>query len=133
MSRTAYKEASHVSLAVKAATTIEAGDGVCLDATGFAVPAAVATGLVTYGVALEEHDNSDGANGDIRVDAHSGKRAFPFANSADADEITSADRGATVYWAGAQQVALTNGTNTRSAAGKVFEVDDAGVVWVTFG
>lgn len=132
MSRVAYKLASHVSLPVAEGAKISAGDGVCLD-TGYAVPASVDTGLVSYGVALEEVDNTDGSDGAVLVDAYAGGKAFPFANSSSTDEITAADRGATVYWAGPQQVAKTNGTNTRSAAGKVFEVDADGVVWVTFG
>ena len=54
-----------------------------------------------------------------------------FANSAAADAITLADIGADCYIVDDQTVAKTSATNTRSVAGKVFDVDAEGV-WVDF-
>jgi hypothetical protein len=53
----------------------------------------------------------------------------PSNNSSDADAISTANIGADCYIVDDQTVALTNGTNTRSVAGKIFDVDSAGV-WV---
>ena len=54
---------------------------------------------------------------------------FCLANSAGADEITAADIGKVCYIVDNQTVAKTDGTATRSPAGIVDDVDDAGV-WV---
>jgi hypothetical protein len=72
-------------------------------------------------------DNTGGADGAATVTVRRG--IFPFANSANADAISRANIGATVYVVDDQTVALTNGTNTRSAAGRVYDVDADGV-WV---
>lgn len=96
---------------------------------GFAQPGNTATGLVSVGIALEAVDNSGGAQGaaEVRV-----KRCVArFANSAAADAVTAAEIGATCYVVDDQTVAKTNGTNTRSAAGRVYDVDAQGV-WVEF-
>jgi hypothetical protein len=59
------------------------------------------------------------------------KGIFHFANSADTDEITTADIGSNCYIVDDQTVAKTDGTGTRSIAGEVFDVDAQGV-WVDF-
>jgi len=56
---------------------------------------------------------------------------FRYANSAAADLIATADIGAVCYIVDDQTVAKTNGTNTRSPAGAVVDVDAIGV-WVRF-
>jgi hypothetical protein len=55
----------------------------------------------------------------------------PFANSASSDEITRAAIGTDVYLVDNQTVALTNGSSTRSVAGRVWDVTAAGV-WLSF-
>lgn len=110
-----------------ASVKIFAGALVCLNAAGFAVPGSTSTTLKARGVAQEQVDNSTGAAGAQQVNTRRG--CFPFANSAAADEITRADIGATAYIVDDQTVAKTNGTNTRSAAGVIRDVDSAGV-WV---
>lgn len=114
---------------VKGATTVFAGGMAGIDATGFAVPMATATGLKCLGRAEERADNSAGANGDIRVEVAAG--IFRFANSSAGDAIALTDIGADCYAVDDQTVAKTNGTNTRSVAGKVWDVDAQGV-WVKF-
>ena len=114
---------------VAAATRIHGGAIVCIGAAGYAVPGSTATTLKAVGVAEHRADNSSGANGDIRVRCRKG--VHRFANSASTDAITLADVGDDCYIVDDQTVAKTSGTNTRSVAGKVFDVDADGV-WVDF-
>lgn len=87
-------------------------------------------GLVCVGVTRERLDNSTGIAGAVRGNVHLGVFG-PFANSAAADLIAAADIGNDCFIVDDQQVAKTNGTATRSAAGKVFDVSAEGV-WVKF-
>jgi len=112
---------------VLAAAKIFAGAIVVLDAAGWAKPAVTATGLVPVGRAEKLADNTGGANGAITVTARRG--VFRYANSAAGDQITQAEIGDTCYLVDDQTVAKTDGTATRSAAGKVEHVDTVGV-WV---
>ncbi|MDM7928670.1 hypothetical protein [Blastomonas fulva] len=114
---------------VAADAVIFAGAIVCLSATGWAVPGSTATTLVADGVAQEPVDNTGGANGDVKVRVFKG--VFRFGNSAAADAITRAEIGDDCYIVDDQTVAKTSGTNTRSIAGKIVDVDAQGV-WVRF-
>jgi len=98
-------------------------------ASGFAKPGATATGLVAIGRAEESVDNTGGAQGAKDVRVRPG--IFRFDNSASGDAITAAEIGADCYVVDDHSVAKTSGTNTRSVAGKVFDVDALGV-WVKF-
>ncbi|WP_067734484.1 hypothetical protein [Novosphingobium naphthalenivorans] len=115
---------------VAATKIIHEGALVCLSATGFATPGATATTLTADGIALQSVDNSAGADGDLTVEVKRG--TFQFANSAAADAITAAEIGDTAYIVDDQTVAKTDGTGTRSAAGKIVDVDAQGV-WVKIG
>lgn len=112
---------------VAATTKIFTGSLVCLNAAGNAVPGSTSTTLKARGVAQEQIDNLTGAIGDKRVETRRG--VFPFANSTSTDEITRADIGANAYIVDDQTVAKTSGTNTRSVAGVIRDVDSDGV-WV---
>ena len=112
---------------VKAATVIFAGSLVCLDAAGNAQPGAVATTLTAVGRAESHVDNSGGAAGDETV--HGQRGVFRFANSSAGDLIARTEIGDDCYVVDDQTVAKTSGTNTRSVAGKVRDVDAQGV-WV---
>jgi predicted RecA/RadA family phage recombinase len=57
---TPYREGIEVEYPVAANTKIYAGSLVCVNATGYAVPAADTSGFHLAGVALEQVDNSDG-------------------------------------------------------------------------
>lgn len=114
---------------VAANTVIYAGAGVVLD-NGYAAPASEDTGLVTLGRAEETVDNTGGAAGAKSVRVRRG--CFRFGNSADSDEITTADIGSDCYWVDDQTVAKTDGSGSRSVAGSIFDVDDDGV-WVIVG
>lgn len=118
------------SFPVAASTKIFAGTIV-----GFNAGAANATKGVTsttfkaVGIAQEQADNSAGAAGDLRIAVARG--TFKLANSSAGDAITIADYGSDCFVVDDQTVAKTNGTSTRSVAGKVRGVDADGV-WVEF-
>lgn len=112
---------------VKANAKLYVGALAAIDATGNAVPGAVATTLKSVGRVEERADNTGGADGAIRVKVRRG--VFRYANSAAGDLIALADVGANCFIVDDQTVAKTNGTNTRSVAGVIRDVD-AGGVWV---
>ena len=85
------------------------------------------TDWITVGRAEEHVDNRGGAHGAKQIRVKRG--TFRFENSAGADEITDNDVGFDCYVVDDQTVAKTNGTNTRSVAGKVRDVDEIGV-WI---
>ncbi len=116
-----------LELPAAAAKKFYAGAMAALDAAGRATPGATATTLKGLGRVEVFADNSAGAAGDITVKIRRG--CFRWANSASGDLITTADIGSDCYIVDDQTVAKTNGTNTRSVAGKVHDVDALGV-WV---
>lgn len=126
---TPERDGKSFSFAVAAAAKIFAGALVCLNATGYAVKGATATGLKAQGRAEEQVDNTSGADGALSIKVAKG--VFRFANSAAGDAITAAEIGSTCYIVDDQTVAKTDGTGTRSAAGKIVDVDVNGV-WVQF-
>jgi hypothetical protein len=60
---TPYREGIEVEYLVAATTKIYAGSLVCVNATGYAAPAADTSGYHIAGVALGQVDNSDGSDG----------------------------------------------------------------------
>src|SRR4051812_38502688 len=111
---------SGLSVPVKAATKCIQGGIAVLDA-GVAAPGRTAVGLVAIGMFEDTADNTGGATGAINARVRRG--AFKFQNSAAGDAIAQANVGVDVYIVDDQTVALTNGTNTRSRAGKAVQVD----------
>lgn len=127
---TVSREGTDFEFPVAAATKLFAGSIVGFNAgAANASKGVTSTTFKTAGVAVEQADNSAGAAGDIRVKVRRG--VWRFANSAAGDQITVADIGSDCYVVDDQTVAKTNGTNTRSVAGKVRDVDASGV-WVEF-
>lgn len=126
---TPMRDGSILNLPVAAAKKIFAGALVARDASGNATPGAVATTLRGVGRAEAHADNTGGTAGAISVDIRKG--IFRFDNSASGDLITNADIGADCFIVDDHTVAKTNGTSTRSVAGRVFDVDANGV-WVKF-
>lgn len=108
------------------------GGLICRDTAdaGLGTPGKASTTLKAIGVAQERVDNSAGADGAVSVKVHRG--TYRFKNSAAADAIAAADIGGTAYIVDDETVAKTNGTNTRSAAGRIEDVDATGV-WVRVG
>ena len=126
---TPERDGTTISLAVAANVRIFAGALVALTAAGLATPGAVATTLKGMGRAKDEANNIGGAASAIRVEVEKG--VFRFNNSAAGDAITAADIGANCFIVDDETVAKTNGGNTRSVAGTIFDVDAQGV-WVRF-
>lgn len=125
---TPQRERTGRRIPVAAGAVIYAGALVAINSSGYAVPFSVSTTLKGGGRAERAVNNTGGAAGDQSVDVRVG--TFRYANSASADLITRADIGNDCYGVDDQTVAKTSGTNTRSVAGKIFDVDDQGV-WVT--
>lgn len=107
---------------------IHAGAIVAMDA-GVSKPGLTKAGLIVLGVASESVDNTGGAAGAKSVTTERG--TFHCANLP-ADAVTSADIGKDCYLVDDQTVAKTSDTDARSVAGKVIDVDAAGV-WVRLG
>ena len=84
-------------------------------------PGATATGLVAIGRCESYRDAGEDAQVHVRCGI------FKFANSAGGDEILAANIGADCYVVDDQTVAATDGTGTRSVAGKVYKTDSDGV------
>lgn len=116
-----------LSLPAAAAKKFYAGSLVARDASGNATPGAVATTLLGVGRCAETVDNTSGAAGAVTVPIEKG--IFRYANSASTDLVTTADLGNNCYIVDDQTVAKTNGSSTRSVAGKIHDVDAQGV-WV---
>jgi len=89
---TSYREGIELDFPVAANTKIYAGSMVCADADGYAAPAADTSGYRFLGVALEQVDNSAGADGakNVRV-----RRTGVF--EFDAASITQAMVGDPMY------------------------------------
>jgi hypothetical protein len=117
------------SLGVAATQLIYAGAIVMRNAAGYAVEGATALNLIGVGRAEERVDNATGAAGDKVIRVRPG--IYRFGNASAGDAITIADIGKPCYAVDDQTVAKTNGTNTRSIAGFIHDVDANGV-WVEF-
>lgn len=113
---------------VAAGVRIYEGAGVVLDPTGYARPARVAVGDKSLGRAIFRADNSAGVAGAISVEVEN-DFAYAWGNSAAGDAIAFTDIGALCYWVDDQTVAKTDGTGTRSVAGRIYNVTSDGV-WV---
>ena len=116
------------SFPVAAATQIYKGSLVALNASDELVPGAVSTTLTAVGVALQNVDNTGGAAGDLRCEVSTAPAGYDSGTAGDA--IDGDDIGATVYIIDDQTVGLTDGGATRSVAGTVFDIGDAGEVFV---
>lgn len=111
---------------VKGTKVIWQGALVALDANGFLVPGATATGLKARGRAMETVNNAGGADGAVKAAVERG--CFAYGNDG---SVTRAHIGASAYIVDDQTVASTDGTGTRSIAGKIVDLDAAGV-WIEF-
>lgn len=114
-----------VAFSIKPGATIYLGSLVALEA-GYAVPGHTAAGLICVGRAEQVVVDQAGLN---KVIARRG--IFRFSNLV-GDVVTQADVGADCYIADDQTVAKTDGGGTRSRAGRVVDIEQAGV-WVQMG
>lgn len=115
-----------LSLPVAASVTCYAGGIAARDGNGRATPGATATTLRGVGRFAETVTNGSTA-GAVNVEIEKG--IFRFGNSISTDAITTANIGADCYIVDDQTVALTDGSSSRSVAGKIHDVDSSGV-WV---
>lgn len=111
-------------LGIKAATQVWAG-GICVIDAGYLAPGRTALTLIALGV-FEQSVNNTGAAGADVVEVMEG--SYKLANSTAGDQIVQADLGKDCFIVDDQTVAKTDGTGTRSRAGKVQRVDTDGVV-----
>jgi hypothetical protein len=116
----------------KGSTVVFAGSLVMVDSSGRALPGATATGCFGAGRAktnggLDRYDATGLGDGVNRVEVEEG--IFKWANSTAGDLITVSEIGKVCYIVDDQTVAKTSGSNTRSKAGIVRQVDSDGV-WV---
>lgn len=124
---TPIRDGDIIPYAVAAGANIHMGALVAVNASGFLVAGATATGLTYIGRSDAHVDNTNGADGDEVAPVRRGK-AFLWNNS-DADPVDQSMVGQTCYILDDETVAGTDGTGTRSAAGTVLVVESAGV-WV---
>jgi hypothetical protein len=89
---TSYREGVEVEFPVAAGVKIYAGSLVCVNASGYAAPAANAAGYHFVGVAQEQMDNGGGADGAQTVRLRR-VGVFEF----DADSVTQAMLGTAMY------------------------------------
>lgn len=127
---TPRRNGDRYSYPVAASTKCYAGGIAVLDSAGNAKPGITGTTLTAVGVFLATVDNSAGAAAAVSANIEPG--VYRFGNSSAGDLIAKANIGSSCYIVDDQTVALTNGSSTRSAAGKIVDVDSAGV-WVKIG
>lgn len=125
---TAYRDGIEVEYRVAANAKIFAGSLVCVNSSGFAVPAADTAGFKFIGVALQQVDNSGGANGAkiIRV-RRSG--VFEFA----AGSITQAMVGDPMYALDDQTFDDAGGATNDIKVGALVKYEAAGKGWIDIG
>jgi hypothetical protein len=117
------------SYPVKANAKIYQGAIVCLDSTGYAVPASTATGLLAVGFARESQDATGLASGAIRIEVE--EAIVGMSNSGGGDTITFTELGELVYLVDDQTVAKTSAGGTRSVAG-IARMIEGGLIFVEF-
>jgi len=107
---------------VAASTTVYSGSLVCINTSGYAIPAANTAGYKLVGIAQEQADNSSGSNGDISVKV---KRVGAWSLTSSGLAIT--DEGAAVYVSDDQTVSTTPG---HVFAGVILDYVSATEAWV---
>ncbi len=122
---TSYREGIEVEFPVAAATKIYAGAMVCVNAAGFAVPAADTSGYRFVGVALEQADNGAGANG-ARVLRVRRVGVFEF----NAAALAQSDVGDPMYAMDDQTFANTGGTSNHIRVGTLAKFVSATKGWI---
>ena len=113
---------------VAEAAHIFKGSLVCANADGYAAPGADTAGFTFLGVALEEADNTDGADGGLTVKVLC-CGVFLLGKTG---TITQASLGAKVYIADDQTVALAATTTNDVPCGRI-EALDGSALWIRIG
>ena len=119
------------ALPVAADTHIHQGVMVAINLSGYLVEASADPSLRVLGRSEEEVDNSGGSAGDLSCKVKRG--IFGWTNSATTLAIADAHVGRTAYAVDNQTVALRNPTGTYPVAGRVYDVDADGQVFIEHG
>lgn len=122
---TPLMNATVIAVLVASNAKIFAGALVVANANGYAAPGSTAVGLTYLGRAEESVDNTGGADGAATVPVRR-LSAFKWGNDG---SITQAHLGKTAYIVDDQTLAATDGTGTRSAAGRIVGIESDGV-WI---
>jgi hypothetical protein len=122
---TSYRDGIEVEFPVAAATKIYAGSIVCVNAAGFAVPAADTSGYRGVGVALQYVDNTSGVDGAKMVRLRR-TGVFEF----DAVALTQAMVGDTMYAVNDQTFANTAGATNHIKVGVLIKYVSATKGWI---
>lgn len=110
------RDGKRVSIGVAAAKTIYAGTLVYLDAGGDATDVIVDANTVFAGVAVEEADNSSGADGDITVEVYTdGDFEWTIGGT-----LADSDIGTAIY--GTDNFACNQTSTGQPALGKLVDV-----------
>jgi hypothetical protein len=117
------------NLPVAATTTIFQGSMVGINASGYLVPASADSAIRIVGMAKKRVVNS-GSAGDVSCPVETG--IFKWANSSTTGAITAADIGRDAYAVDDETVSRISAYGARPVAGRIVEVDSAGV-WVETG
>lgn len=120
---TRHREGTVTAHKVKAATQIFKGSLVCADTTGFAVPGSDTAGQIFLGVAIEDADNTAGANGDVSVRVMA-RGVFSFAKGG---SVTQSNLGGPLYIVDDQTVAVAAAVGNDIQAGRLEGFDGADV------
>jgi hypothetical protein len=124
---TSYTDGKIVGYPVAAGAKIYAGSMVCLNNSGYAVPAANAANYRFIGVAVRQVDNSSGANGDQTVEVFR-EGVFEF----QATSIAQANVGADMYVVDDQTFDETDPGNGVKC-GKLVKYISATKGWIAIG
>lgn len=124
------KDGKLVGFLVAAATLIEAGKLVAVNAAGHLVAATDVAGITVVGVAAETCDNVAGAAGDLACLVERGQ-LFNLKNDA-TNPVVQASVGASVYVIDSQTVGVILGATNNIVAGTCLAVGADGV-WVEIG
>ena len=122
---TPYREGIEVEYSVAANTKIYAGSLVCVNAAGYAMPAADTSGFQFAGVAMEQVDNSGGSNGGQGVRL---RRAGVF--EFDAVSITQAMAGTDMYAKDDHTFEDTAGVTNHIKVGRLVKYVSATKGWI---
>jgi predicted RecA/RadA family phage recombinase len=122
---TPYREGIEVEYPVATDTKIYAGSLVCINASGYMVPAADTSGYKLAGVAMEQVDNTGGSNGGESVRL---RRAGVF--EFDALSITQAMLGTDMFAKDDHTFDDTAGTTNHIKVGQLVKYISATKGWI---
>lgn len=122
---TRHREGTVTAHRVKGATQLFKGGIVCVDSTGYAVPGSDTAGQTFVGVAIEDADNTAGADGDIAIRVMA-RGVFSLAPGG---SVTQADIGKPLYVVDDQTVAVAATVTNDIQAGRL-EGFDGTDLWV---